>query len=221
MNLEHKVTILDENPNAGMVYSDPKLINAYGEHIPSERPTNLPHGHVFREFLRHNRIITFSSTLIRKNILEKVGLLDQRKAVMTCDDYDLWLKIADICEVEYSPDRDVFYRIHNNNLLRNLDQNLQAHMYVFKEALKQRQSISLIPRRELLGIILQHLYERYHHFAYKYYYDNRDYKKSFTLLLRCVALKPSILYNWKYLIICSLPSNLIELLREIKNKKKQ
>jgi len=215
-NLEDKVRILERNPRCGMVYSYPDLIDAHGGIISHEHPSFHPSGWVFEDFLKRNRISTFSATLIRREVIEEVGLLDERRALMTCDDYDLWLKIADVAEVHFSPEQDVYYRVHPDNLVNNMDQNLQAHMIVFQEALKNRHSVQAIPVQELSHIIRQHCYEKYHAFANRYYYEKGDYRKACALWWRCLTLKPLELRSWIYFGICLLPRGLIEALRHIK-----
>lgn len=215
-NLEDKVRILDANPCCGMVYSYPDLIDAQGGIIPHEHPSFYPAGWVFEDFLRRNRISTFSAALMRREVIEEVGLLDERRAVMTCDDYDLWLKIADVAEVHFSPEQDVYYRVHPDNLVKNLDQNLQAHMIVFLEALKNRQSVKAIPVQRLSRLIRQHCHEKYHIFANRYYYEKGDYRKACALWWRCLTLKPLELRTWIYLGICLFPRGVIKALRHIK-----
>lgn len=215
-NLEKKVRILERNPRCGMVYSHPDLIDAHGGIIPHEHPPFYPQGRVFEDFLQRNHIPTFSATLIRREVIEEVGLLDERRAVMTCDDYDLWLKIADVAEVHFSPGQDVYYRVHSGNLVNNMDQNLQAHMIVFQEALKSSHSVQAIPVQKLSDIIKQHCYEKYHTFANRYYYEQGDYRKACALWWRCLTLKPFELRTWIYWGICLLPRGLIDVLRNIK-----
>jgi glycosyltransferase involved in cell wall biosynthesis len=215
-NLRDKVDLLRNNPECAMVYSYPVLIDSEGRVIPQESPSTFPSGSVFEDFLISNRVITFSCTLIRKSIFDIVGLLDERREVTCCDDYDMWLRIADVSTIAFSPDQNVCYRIHGNNLINNHDISLDSHMMIYRKALKASKSVANLPRRRLSRIVREHIYEKYHQFAYKFYYDKTNYKKTRELLWRCILLKPFVLKDWIYFLICSLPSVFVARLRSAK-----
>jgi glycosyltransferase involved in cell wall biosynthesis len=215
-NLETKLDFLNKNPDYAMAYSYPELIDSEGNALQQIYPSEFPSGPVFEDFLYRNRITSFSCTLIRKSIFLgsnlSVGLLDERKDILCCDDYDMWLRIADVNVIGFSPDKQVYYRIHNANLTSNLDKALDAHMTVFRRALKERTVISLIPGRRLAQIVKEHIYMKFQTYAVNYYYLMR-YKKARKLFGICICKKPFVLTNWRYFLICLLPASLIDRLR--------
>ena len=217
-NLNNKVGILERNTDCAMVYSYPEEIDAEGKVIEHEYPSSIPSGWVFTQFLVNNRITTFSATLIRKDIFLTVGLLDEQQIVTTCDDYDMWLKISDVSRVLFSPEKDVFYRIHDRNLLKNHNVNLNAHLHIYMRALRESKTAQIIPKNELTDIVKIHLYRIYNRFAFKYYYGKKDYTKARTLLWKCVRMQPSVVKNWVYLCICLLPPMFIDILRNMKSQ---
>jgi len=216
-NLMDKLEILQKNPDCAMVYSYPELIDFEGKGLPQEYPSAFPSGLVFEDFLHRNWITTFSCTLIRKNIFDVVGILDARNEVTCCDDYDMWLRVADVYPIIFSPDKHVHYRIHDNNLMKNHDVSLHSHMTVFRKALKQSKTVASMSNKKHHGIIKEHMYRKYHQYAFKFYYDKANYKKTRDLLWRCILLKPFGFNVWKYFLICSLPSSFISRLRSVKN----
>lgn len=207
--LQQMMDILENNPTCSLVYSYPKLIDSEDQIINHKSPSYFPSGKVFLDFLKQNRITTFSATLIRKNIFDIVGLLDEKPEVMTCDDYDIWLKIADKSEVIFCPYANIYYRIHDKNLVGNYEKNFKAHLYVFWRALFNLKSVIDIPLIDLFKILNYHLYHKYSLIAYRYYYDE-NYYKARNLLFKCLILKPLNLKNWLYLFISILPIRLIE-----------
>lgn len=215
-NLRNKVEILKRNPGCAMGYSYPELIDRDGKPIPQEYPSKFPSGSVFEDFLIRNWITTFSCTIIRRSILETVGFLDERREILCCDDYDEWLRIADVSQIVFSPDKSVHYRIHPENLLKNFDISLNSTINVFEKAIKDCKSVASIPKEKLGQIVSDYRYNKYRNYAYSYYYDNKNYRKTRELLLHCVSLKPLIIKNWIYLLVCSLPSVLIDRLRGAK-----
>ena len=215
-NLWEKVEALQKNPDCAMVYSYPELIDADGAAITQEYPVFFPSGSVFENFLLRNWITTFSCTLIRKSVFEKVGFLDERREIMCCDDYDMWLRIADVGQILFSPDKNVYYRIHPQNLLKNYDISLNSTLAVFKKALKSCRSASMIPEKQLSRIVREHLYKKYWDYGYRYYYEKRNYRKTRELLRRCLMMKPFNLQNWKYFLICLIPPPILDRLRGIR-----
>ena len=216
-NIENKVRILEHDPECAMVYSYPELIDAEGKLIEHEHPSSYPSGWVFRRFLIRNRITTFSAVLIRKDIFQEVGLLDEKQVVTTCDDYDMWLKISDVSRILFSPEKDVFYRIHGRNLVNNYDVNLNAHLYVYRRALGECKTVQEISKQDLKGIVSNHLYNKYNEFTFKFYYESLDYRKVRALQWECIKIRPYKFGSWFYLWLCMLPPWLIDVLRNMKS----
>lgn len=216
-NLQAKIAILKKNPEGAMTYSYPVLIDAAGATLPQTFHLICPSGWVFEDFLLQNRIATFSSTLISRDVFDKVGMLDESPEITCCDDYDMWLRIADVDKIFFSPDKNVKYRIHEQNLLKNHRLSLDSNLYVFKKALKECSSVSQMPRKKLSNIINRHLYMNYHVYAFNFYYDLCNYKMTRNLLWQCIQLRPYILKNWFYFLLCSLPQASITRLRTVKS----
>jgi len=212
-NLQGKVDILRGNPECAMIYSYPELIDCEGNRIPQEYPSVFPSGSVFEDFLQRNWITTFSCTLIRKSIFGVVGFLDERREVTCCDDYDMWLRIADVSCIKFFPDSSVNYRIHANNLFKNHDMSMNSHILIYKKALKESRTVERLPINKLSRIVRDHMYNLYHQYAFKYYYDRNHYIKTSELLWRCILLKPFVFIVWKYFLICLLPSVCVDKLR--------
>lgn len=206
--LKVQVDILDKNPHCALVYCYPTLIDADGKTIPNEGPSVFPRGNVILDFLQSNRITTFSATLIRRSILDTTGLLDESPEVMTCDDYDMWLRIADISEVLFSPGDLVHYRIHAGNLLKNYDQNLEAHLFVIRKTLADSVRLKLLPTTLVRKVSRENLYSKYRYFALVHYYGHGGVKKARRLFWKVICLKPFVLSNIAYLLICNLPNSL-------------
>jgi GT2 family glycosyltransferase len=170
------------------------------------------------DFLYRSWITTFSCTLIRRSAFDKVGLLDERREVMCCDDYDLWLRIAETSKILFGSDDFVYYRMHAGNLIKNYDQYLAAHLFVLGKALANSASLTGVPKSEIRATIQKNLYRKYRYFAFIHYYKTGDIKKARHLFWRAISLKPYMLNNAPYLLICCLPANLRVFLKKIKQR---
>ncbi len=188
--LSRQVALLDAAPDAAMAYSYHRVIDAAGAPIPHQPPAQFPSGRVFADFLRRNRITTFGETLIRRAALDDVGPLEEDPRATGCDDYDMWLRIADRHPVLYSPPRDLLYRVHEGNLARQHLSHLQAHLFVFRKALANCRSVGDIPSTELRALVRDHLHHQYSRHAYRLYDWEGNARAARRLAWRCVLLRP-------------------------------
>lgn len=213
--LKVQVDILESRQNSMLAYCYPELIDADGHIIANERPSSLPDGDVVLDFLKRNWITTFSATLVRRSVFDDIGFLDESPMASTCDDYDMWLRIADVSNVAYTPGEWTYYRIHPGNLLKNYEQNLAAHMYVLEKFVRSSRRLRALPERRVARVVRRNKYDKYRHFAFIYYYGEGagDARKLFWKLL---MLRPFVIVNWLHLIVASLPEGGRNFLRRLK-----
>lgn len=131
--ISEQASMLIKNPDCGLVYCYPSLIDEGGVKIENTAPSHFPSGSVLEDFIKRNRITTFSAVMVRTSAFFEVGGIDESQDILTCDDYDLWLKLAACFQVEFVPGPLVFYRIHPGNLLNNHQVNLDAHLKVMQK----------------------------------------------------------------------------------------
>ena len=75
---------------------------------------------------RGNRILT-SATVVRKSLLDQVGGFNEDKELITVEDYDLWLRIAQRTDrIGFLPEQLGTYRIHSTNLSKSGLRQFQA-----------------------------------------------------------------------------------------------
>jgi glycosyltransferase involved in cell wall biosynthesis len=102
------VAILQEHPEAGMVYGDADLIDNAGVKVGqfASRQTD------YRRLLRGSVHIPQATTFFRADVWRQVGPLDL--SLFFSFDYDLWVKIAKGSQVLYVPRRWAQFRIHDD-----------------------------------------------------------------------------------------------------------
>jgi len=80
---------------------------------------------VFKDLLQNGNAIANSSVVVRKQLLEKIGLISEEQKKVTWEDYDTWLRLAKITEdFKRIPQTLGYYWSGNENLL-DYDQSLQ------------------------------------------------------------------------------------------------
>lgn len=129
--LEWGVSVLDRNPEVGLVFSDYYLNDGKNSRIKVARP---PKRDMFENLLLYN-FIPCPTVLFRKKCLDEVGLFDESLARLGSEDWDLWLKIAKKYKFFYIDRPLAIYRLHPNSMIRNAEKMLTSQLMVINKAL--------------------------------------------------------------------------------------
>lgn len=113
----------------GFVHASFFLIDEAGHVLDVRAPPTLLRGDVFSRLLRERNILSGSASavLIKRDILDKAGLFDDR--LYYGEDWDLWLRLAAISEVDHTPEAVVGIRVRANATpqpRRSVDRFLQV-----------------------------------------------------------------------------------------------
>jgi glycosyltransferase involved in cell wall biosynthesis len=110
--LTKQIERLHLNPGAALIYTDRLVVRSGLIVSPSlhAEGKHLYRGQVLDQLLVQ-MIIPFSSALVRRKCLIEVGLFDERRQV--ADDYDLWLRIGRLYEMDYIDEVLIEYRIES------------------------------------------------------------------------------------------------------------
>jgi len=115
--LERQIEILDKYPSVGLVCSNAlvlkngqdKLVRLY------LREDQGRSGWVLKELLKDNFVIT-STAVIRRSLLNRVGIFSEDPLLRVGEDYDLWLRISALSEIYYIDEALAIYRDHPNSI---------------------------------------------------------------------------------------------------------
>ncbi|HKR00485.1 MAG TPA: glycosyltransferase family 2 protein [Pyrinomonadaceae bacterium] len=95
-SLNAQLKVLESSPEVGLVYGQVLIRRQDDATDGSFYPETCPRGDIFWQLLERN-FIPCGSVLFRRQCLTGVGLLDE--AIPGVDDWDLWIRIAEIHEV--------------------------------------------------------------------------------------------------------------------------
>jgi glycosyltransferase involved in cell wall biosynthesis len=111
--------------------------------IPSKPYHNLYETLLFKG----NSTITTSTVIIKKQCLKKFGVFSEHPAMVTAEDYDLWLRLAKN-NVRWIIIPEILgeYTVHGKNASNNIKRQMMAEDFVVMNQFGQRNSRSLYNR---------------------------------------------------------------------------
>ena len=91
-SLDQQLSILESEPQAGVIYGQAFYGDQEGRPTDRFYPTRCPQGDLFWQLLSRN-FIPCGTAVFRRSCLSRVGLLDD--SIAGLDDWDLWVRIAE------------------------------------------------------------------------------------------------------------------------------
>ena len=108
------ISILEATPGLGLVCHNEHIVQD-GSVIDVNRCGPFVRD-MYRKLLLDGCALSTSATVVRKDLLDRVGGFDERPGFFCVEDYDLWLRLARIgVEMRFVPDILGRYRIHAEN----------------------------------------------------------------------------------------------------------
>lgn len=106
-------------PEAGFVHSSYFFIDAQDRRL-SDRNVVPPkqRGDIFMPLLLDCYVLSgsASSVIVRRNVLDEAGYFDER--LFYGEDWDLWIRLAQIAKVDFTPEAVVGIRVHDQSAQR-------------------------------------------------------------------------------------------------------
>lgn len=113
--LEEQVAILENDENIALIHSKQDFIDSQGNKINFNWIIGGT-GDCFADIFIKNKIAVLT-VLIRKTILDKIGLFNER--LSGADDYEMWLRVTLRYPIKYIDIPLATYRFHDNNISKN------------------------------------------------------------------------------------------------------
>lgn len=127
--LEKQLSVFKQNPFAGVVYTGVNVVKG-GEVIETVTPQHK--GNLLKMLLERNCLNTTSSILVKKELLDEVGGFDG--ALPSCQDWDLYLRLARISNFDFVKDPLVLFFEHDGErITTNKRASAQGHMQIFQK----------------------------------------------------------------------------------------
>lgn len=129
--IEKQLSLFD-NPEIGLVYSNLSYIDEKGLSLKKSVP--IMYKGMVAEKLIITNFIANSSVVARKNLLLKNNIFFRKKR-QGVEDWDIWLRLAVFAKFDYSKDKLLKYRIHEENISKNIEAQYTGRMLTLDECL--------------------------------------------------------------------------------------
>lgn len=143
-NLERQVQcFLSSDPSVGLVYS--WSVDIDQDDVPTGifRAAKIE-GEVYITLVGHNFIGNASSSMIRRNCFDQIGGYNcqfKEQAAQGCEDWDLYLRIADVYQFRVVPEFLVGYRKMTNSMSRDYTKMAKSHTLVMQSVRQKHPEI--------------------------------------------------------------------------------
>lgn len=125
--LMRQVEYLEQNKQVGLCYTNGFYIDQNDKQQELIGISPQLTGQCLEKIILGNAIVA-SSVMIRKSILDEVGLFDER--LTACENWELWIRFAAKSELAAIDQPLVYYRRHANNMSHNLDKMRKNRLIV-------------------------------------------------------------------------------------------
>ncbi len=149
--LEKQIPLFSD-PYVGVVYSSSRYIDGDGKDFifRIESDYMMPKSGYVSKHLLFDNFVPFSSSVVRRECFERVGLFNESLSMGI--DWDLWLRISVYYQFQYVDEPLLLYRIgHSGQMSRNLEKRIRCADSIFQAFLEANPDIvSPYLRRRIL-----------------------------------------------------------------------
>jgi glycosyltransferase involved in cell wall biosynthesis len=195
--LEQQIQLFEADTALGVAYSRRLLIDEWGRDLEYEQPV-LHRGNVLEQLFRDN-FVCFSSSVIRRQVFEQVGLFDTTLALAI--DYDLWLRVALRYPFDFIDEPLVKYRTGHASLSRRTEERLTTVNRIIARFLDEYGGREELPP----AVVRRARAETYYHMALEQ--RGRSRLAALPWLVRCLMLSPGYVLAWKGLATLPMPES--------------
>jgi len=145
--LSAQIELLERRPSVGLAYAAVTRIDSVGRPRPDAWVRRGgPSGWVFDALFMKNHVPT-STVVVRRACLEQTGLFDEARELVSVEDYDLWLRIAERFEIACITRPLSRYRLHEAGISRNTARSYHGERLVIERAVARNPRRPVVRRR--------------------------------------------------------------------------
>jgi len=204
--------IMQANPRVGLVHTGNLVLQqGSGKICEPLRDCGKPSGDLSKSIFLANPIVT-STVLVRRACLDHDHCFDEN--LRTCEDYDLWIRLASVVEFAYVDVALAIYRCHTHNTSRNEWVMTRDEVFVLH---KQLRANPLLPKRLGWLKVRRRLADAYFAFGYTCH-ECHAYAEANRAFRRSLTYAPWRAYTFGLWLATLLPVNVVRYLRSLKRR---
>ncbi len=138
--LHAQVAIMDQNPEVGLVETGSFLCDDHLYPVRYLPPARL-RGQVFEEMLIESKVPNTSTVLVRRIHLQQAGGFDS--TYRNVEDYELWLRLAQLCRFDYLEEAFAYQRVHEGHSLKDGRYMLEMYSNIVSRHVSNNPSLKL------------------------------------------------------------------------------
>lgn len=205
--LDKQLALFQQNPDAGVVYSQRETIDEQGRILEGYKPT-LYAGKILDRLYVDN-FVCMSSAVMRREVMDKVGLIDER--LRMSEDFDYWLRVACFFQFAYVDEPLVKYRLHSSQVSTRTDYRIKT-VWEIRERFDREfgQHVGFWARRRAKAL----------HFSHKAFRNEQASGRIMVLAdyLRALRWYPLDGFSWRGIGRLLLPATLATLYRRMRDR---
>ena len=155
--LEKQLCLGNRHPEVGVVYTRRHNMDPDGFLLETKQP-DLYRGRILEEIFLNN-FVCFSSSMVRRDVFDRVGLFDERRHRTL--DYDLWLRSARFYQFDFVDEPLVKYRVRLGSIGPRSDWQFESALAIMREFLEVHEGSTYLSKK----LIHQAFAETYVHYG--------------------------------------------------------
>lgn len=139
--IERQVRVLNEEPDVAVVYVRVQFVDVNGEPYLGEicwDALECKRKNLYEDLMTNNVVGAPSTVLVRRFCLNKAGLFDE--SMVTCEDLDLWRRLAEHCTFHKIDLPLVKFRVHTENTQGKLSMMAKGYETIMRKISKDTPS---------------------------------------------------------------------------------
>lgn len=130
--LVKQMDVLTKDPGLVLCCTNRLIINSDGEVADKKSAVWLPSKYNLSNLLISN-FISYSSVILKREILVKTGLFPDEIKFKAIEDYHLWVRVAYFGKVHFLNENLVLYRVHNSNITTSFSKGASRNILLFND----------------------------------------------------------------------------------------
>ena len=127
--LAKQMVLISTDQDCGAVYTN--LLHFSNSGSAKVVMRNQPEGWILKDLLVSNVVGSTSSVVVKRECFSKAGLFDEK--LPSCQDWDIWIRIARHYTFRRIPKPLVRYALHPNRISTNFEAVLRGHMAIMEK----------------------------------------------------------------------------------------